>query len=85
MVFPITDAKSGATVASIQKMYASSNNCLAALGRMGYDFDTFAVSFPEGSSQAERALLITGIILNEFIFSERDQTDGNDAGGVMSD
>jgi hypothetical protein len=52
---------------TVQKMYAPASGAgCEACGRMLGAFDTFAIRFPEGSTQQERMMLIVAVLQAEF-------------------
>jgi hypothetical protein len=61
-------------IANVQKLYApATDTTCAAFGRMCGGFDTFAIGFPEGSTQNDRMLILTAVMQAEFAIFETDQ------------
>mmetsp|Transcript_20673 Transcript_20673/g.45156 ORF Transcript_20673/g.45156 Transcript_20673/m.45156 type:complete len:302 (+) Transcript_20673:133-1038(+) len=73
-IFEIREPQSGMVVGNIQKLYSpSADTALAACCRCTAGFDTYAIGFPEGTSQAERLMLIAGVMQAEFFLFEQGQ------------
>jgi hypothetical protein len=54
-------------IGNVQKLYAPATDATcAAFGRMCAGFDTFAIGFPEGSTQNDRMLILTAVMQAEF-------------------
>merc|ERR1711920_1114664 len=71
MIFPILNGE-GETVAHIQKLYAKEDEgCLGAFCRMSSKFSNYIVSFPSGSSQEEKQLIMGGLMQIEYVFFTR--------------
>lgn len=73
-VFDILD-NDGKVVAHIQKMFSGDDNCCNALGRMAFEFSNYAVSFPEGTSHEERALIVAAVMHSEYLLFEKSGND----------
>uniref|UniRef100_A0A7S4NES8 Phospholipid scramblase n=1 Tax=Odontella aurita TaxID=265563 RepID=A0A7S4NES8_9STRA len=72
--FQIRDPSSEKVVGNIQKLFApSSDSGCSGVLRCCFGYDTFAITFPEGSSHEDRMTLIAGIMQAEFQIWEKDQ------------
>lgn len=69
-VFDILDMD-GRVVAHIQKTYGGDDDCFGALCRMAMQFSNYAISFPEGTSHQERALIVAAVMHSEYLLFEK--------------